>query len=62
MTTTEDAAVEEEVKTDPVREALAKAFADELGDGFVDQHINPGSDLWIRVTADAWVDADALRS
>ena len=57
MTTTEDAAVEEEVKTDPVREALAKAFADELGDGFVDQHINPGSDLWIRVTADAWVDA-----
>ena len=56
MTTTEES-VEEEVKTDPVREAIAKAFADELGDGFIEQHINPGSDLWIRIDAGSWADA-----
>lgn len=56
MSTTEEV-VEEEVVTDPVREAIAKAFADELGDGFIEQHINPGSDLWIRIAASSWVDA-----
>jgi len=59
MTTTDDA-VEEEVKTDPVREAIAKAFADELGDAFLEQHINPGSDLWIRIDRSAWVKAAAF--
>jgi len=56
MSTTEEV-VEEEVVTDTVREAIAKAFADELGDGFIEQHINPGSDLWIRIAASSWVDA-----
>lgn len=59
MSTTEDAeTVEEEVvETDPVREAIAKAFADELGDGFIEQHIRPGRDLWIRIAPESWVDA-----
>ena len=56
MTATEDA-VQEEAATDPVREAIAQSFADELGDGFIAQHINPGSDLWIRIAASSWVDA-----
>lgn len=56
-TTGDQSAVEEEVATDAVREAVAKAFADELGDRFLEQHINPGSDLWIRISPDAWVDA-----
>lgn len=46
-----------EVETDAVREAIATAFADHLGDGFIEQHITPGSDLWIRVDRGSWVDA-----
>jgi len=48
---------EEVVETDAVREAIATAFEEELGDGFVEQHIVPGKDLWVRVSAEAWVDA-----
>ena len=56
-TTTPEDSVDaaEEVATDPTREAIARAFADHLGDGFVEQHIQPGRDLTIRITADAWV-------
>jgi len=60
MTTTDDAVdaeAEAVVETDVVREAIAKAFADELGDAFIDQHITPGADLWIRIDASAWVQA-----
>lgn len=59
MSTTapDDTIAEEEVETDAVREAIAKAFADELGDAFLDQHITPGRDLWIRIDASAWVQA-----
>ncbi len=56
MSTTEEA-VEEEVTTDPVREAIANAFHDALGDGFIEHHIHPGSDLWIRIAASSWVEA-----
>lgn len=58
MSTTEagEEVVEEVVETDAVREALVTAFADKLGDGFVDSHIVPGKDLTIRVTAAAWVE------
>lgn len=54
-----DTTVEEEaaVETDVVREAIATAFAEELGEHFVDQHINAGSDLWIRIDRAAWVQA-----
>jgi len=54
MSTTEEEVVEE-VQTDAVREAIAKAFADKLGDDFIEQHIVPGKDLTIRVAASAWV-------
>ena len=30
-----------------------------LGDGFVTQHVMPGTDAWVRVTRDAWGDAAA---
>ena len=56
-TAADDTVVEEAEVTDAVREAIAKAFADELGDAFLDQHITPGRDLWIRVDASAWVQA-----
>jgi len=56
MSTTEEEVVEE-VQTDAVREAIAKAFADELGDGFIEQHVRPGSDLWIRIAPASWVAA-----
>lgn len=56
-TTSDDTVVEDEVETDPVREAIAKAFAEELGDAFLEQHITPGRDLWIRIDASAWVQA-----
>jgi len=56
MSTTEEDVVAE-VKTDAVREAIAKTFAEELGDDFVDQHIVPGSDLTIRIASSAWVQA-----
>ena len=58
MSTTEDSVdAPEEVATDPIREAIAKAFADHLGDGFIEQHIVPGRDLTIRIAATSWVDA-----
>jgi len=59
MSTTEDVATEqeEEVETDAVREAIAGAFAEHLGDGLLDQHIVPGRDLTIRVDAGSWVSA-----
>jgi NADH-quinone oxidoreductase subunit C len=62
MSTTETTETGEEaeaevVETDAVREAIATAFADQLGDGFVDQHIVAGKDLTIRIASSAWVDA-----
>lgn len=54
---TDDTTAADEVETDAVRDAIATAFADALGDGFVESHVSPGADLWVRVTADSWVDA-----
>lgn len=54
MSTTEEVEAPEEVATDPAREAIARAFADHLGDGFIEQHIVPGRDLTIRVSVDSW--------
>lgn len=55
--TVEETDAEEIVETDAQREAIAQAFADHLGDGFLEQHITPGSDLWIRIDRSAWVSA-----
>ncbi len=52
---TEEAAAE--VASDEQRDALVAALADALGDGLVESHVEPGVDVWVRVTAEAWVDA-----
>tara|TARA_B100000700_G_scaffold100597_3_gene113338 strand:- start:8606 stop:9307 length:702 start_codon:yes stop_codon:yes gene_type:complete len=43
--------------TDEQRGALVAVLADTLGDGLVESHLEPGVDVWVRVTSDAWVDA-----
>ena len=53
----ENDAAEAGPQPDERREAWAAQLADVLGDGFVEHHIIPGSDLWVRVTRDSWVDA-----
>jgi NADH-quinone oxidoreductase subunit C len=40
--------------TDEARDAIVEAFRSHLGDGFVDSRVDPGHDVWIRVTRDAW--------
>ncbi len=52
-----DTSAEAEPQPDERREAWAAQLADALGDGFVEHHIIGGSDLWVRVTRDSWVDA-----
>lgn len=49
--------VAEVVETDAVREAIATAFAEQLGDSYLDKHIVPGKDLTIRIAVSAWVEA-----
>jgi len=58
MSTTETEVDEEAaVEPDVVREAVARAFADELGDAYIEHHIANGRDLWIRIDRSAWVAA-----
>ena len=59
MSTTEADVVDEAetAETDEVREAIAQAFADHLGDALLEHHTRPGRDLWIRVDRGSWVDA-----
>ncbi len=40
---------------DEVRNDVLAAFSARLGDGIVGSHIQPGHDLWIRVSRDSWV-------
>ena len=48
--------------TDEQRDALVATLADALGSGLVESHVEPGVDVWVRVTADAWVEtATVLR-
>ena len=48
--------------TDEQRDALVAVLADALGSGLVESHVEPGVDVWVRVTADAWVEtATVLR-
>jgi NADH-quinone oxidoreductase subunit C len=44
----------EPVEPDEVRDGLVDAFRAELGDAVVGSHVEPGVDVWVRVTADAW--------
>ncbi len=52
-----DAAAESGPPPDERREAWAAQLAAELGEGFVEHHVIPGSDLWVRVARDSWTDA-----
>ena len=52
-----DTSAEAEPQPDERREAWAAELADALGDGYAEHHIIGGSDLWVRVTRDSWVDA-----
>jgi NADH-quinone oxidoreductase subunit C len=52
-----DAPAENEVTEEPDerRERLLAALSDRLGDELLGSHIDPGHDLWIRVSPGAWV-------
>ena len=57
--------MDSEAEAPPVderRDALVAALDAALGDGLVESHVVPGIDVFVRVTAEAWVDAgNALR-
>ena len=53
-TVAEDAPVEAPVETDDLRSGLLASFEAELGDAVVGSHIQAGTNLWVRVTAEAW--------
>ena len=46
-----------EVPIDQQRDALVAALADALGSGLAESHVEPGVDVWVRVTAESWVEA-----
>ncbi len=62
-TSTEEGEVEaEETASDEARQSLLEAITEELGDSLVASHLEPGIDLWVRVTNEAWTDtAEYLR-
>ncbi len=43
--------------SDEVREAQLALFTEALGDAVVQHHLDHGHHLWLRVTAEAWVEA-----
>ena len=51
---TTEAPEEEAPATDEVRDAVVASFQEALGDGFVEAHVDPGRDITIRVTREAW--------
>jgi NADH-quinone oxidoreductase subunit C len=40
--------------TDDAREEVLAELCEELGDAVVGSHIEPGHDIWVRVTRDSW--------
>lgn len=58
--TATDETTEPPVEPDELREGIVARFTQELGDAVVDSHIRPRSEVWIRVTADAWREAGRL--
>jgi NADH-quinone oxidoreductase subunit C len=53
----------EEAVVDEARQALLDAIVAELGEAVVGQHLDPGRDVWVRVSLDSWADtADYLRN
>ncbi len=51
------AEAEEAVEVDEAREALVAALRAELGDAVLDTHVDPGREVWARVSLEAWVAA-----
>ena len=51
------AEAEEAVEVDEAREALVADLRAELGDALVDTHLDPGREVWARVSLEAWVTA-----
>ena len=49
-----------EPQEDPIidekREAFVASIKKDLGSGFIDSHIDPEIDVWIRVTQEAWME------
>ncbi|MYG93807.1 MAG: NADH-quinone oxidoreductase subunit C [Acidimicrobiia bacterium] len=43
-------------EVDEQRQQWAATLADALGNGYLDHHIIPGSDLWVRVAKQSWVE------
>ena len=53
----------EEIVPDDLREGVIAELTDVLGDAVVDSHIQPGADMWLRVTNDSWAHvADVVRT
>lgn len=46
--------VSESAEHDEQREAIVSGFAAEFGDQLVESHVEPGREVWVRVSADAW--------
>ncbi len=48
---------------DGLREGIVAALRDDLGEHLLDSHLLPQTDLWVRVSADAWaMTAEALKA
>ena len=45
---------QEELIVDDKREAFVDSITQDLGSSFIDSHIDPEIDVWIRVTQEAW--------
>lgn len=58
-TDAEDTAAVEETTTDTVREAMLEQLTGEFGESLVGSHLEPGIDLTVRVTPDAWAELAA---
>ncbi len=60
--TTEEGLVEESIESqeDPIideeRDALVESIKKDLGSDFIDSHVTPQIDIWIRVTQKAWLE------
>ena len=51
-----------ELPGDGLREGIVDALRAELGEQLIDTHLLPQTDLWVRVSPDAWADvAEALK-
>lgn len=57
-TTTDDAPAE--LPGDGLREGIVDALRDAIGDQLLDTHLVPQTDLWVRVSAEAWQQTGAV--